>query len=142
MTRVVVKGLDAVALVLIVGVWQANAAVPADLVTSLPGWEGPLTSKMYSGIMSAGESCTDEGCFKMQVCLFLLAILSPWNPLNPHHYRTPGALCVHRKRAEPCNRSCGALDQWRPRSCLSIWPLCRAWALPDLRREFRDRILQ
>jgi len=32
----------------------ALAAVPADEVTSLPGWTGPLPSKMYSGFVDAG----------------------------------------------------------------------------------------
>ena len=53
---------------LVVASSMAEAAVPGHQVTSLPGWEGPLTSKMFSGILPAGESCTDEGCFKMQVC--------------------------------------------------------------------------
>eukprot|EP01060_Flectonema_neradi_P005273 TRINITY_DN134_c0_g1_i2.p1 TRINITY_DN134_c0_g1~~TRINITY_DN134_c0_g1_i2.p1 ORF type:complete len:459 (+),score=110.53 TRINITY_DN134_c0_g1_i2:47-1423(+) len=30
----------------------ALSAVPADLITSLPGWEGPLPSKQYSGYLS------------------------------------------------------------------------------------------
>ena len=31
----------------------AHAAVPADLVISLPGFEGALPSKLYSGYLSA-----------------------------------------------------------------------------------------
>ena len=32
----------------------ANAAVPADLVTSLPGFSGPLPNKLYSGYLQGG----------------------------------------------------------------------------------------
>lgn len=61
------RSLLVIATALAVASPMARAAVPGHEVTSLPGWEGPLTSKMFSGILPAGESCTDEGCFKMQV---------------------------------------------------------------------------
>ena len=35
---------------------SALAAVPADLITSLPGWDGPLPSTQYSGSPSAVHS--------------------------------------------------------------------------------------
>ena len=32
---------------------HAAAAVPADAVLSMPGWDGPLPSKQYSGFLGA-----------------------------------------------------------------------------------------
>lgn len=35
--------------------WGASAAPAADLVSSLPGWDGALPSKIYSGFLDAGS---------------------------------------------------------------------------------------
>jgi len=44
--------------VLAFALWGANAAVPADLITSLPGWDGDLPSKHYSGYLPVGKDGT------------------------------------------------------------------------------------
>ena len=113
------------ALVLSALVAGALAAVPADLITSLPGWSGALPSNQYSGLVKyvvpmaswwsggCGMGCC-HGLARPQYTPPPLSLPSRVHQAVPQQWQEPALLvCGVPERLHRCQRPCYPVVEWR-----------------------------